>query len=244
MQSRNQLRQRIHATDSIKGAVSILASEAREIGVERFIAGFVYRGTKGMDGQWRRYRHLSFNFPPGWDEGWHTLNAHCPYYHSCFDGRIAFDWESIRKRGDLTRLETKAWHYLAEFGLIDGFTIPVHAPGHFGFVTAIGDKSDRGWSSRIETQSERFLFLTHVFHEAVRERYPEFVDVDEDVTLSTREIECLRWAAAGKTTEEVALILGISPETVRVYFKRALRKLGANTRVQAVTRAYEVNLLS
>jgi LuxR family transcriptional regulator len=244
MLSRDQIRERIFATDSVNGAINILANEVGEIGINRFIAGFVSSVAKGIDGHWRRYRHLSFNFPPGWEEGWHTLNAHCPYYHSCFEGRIAFDWESIRKQRDLSRLETKAWQYLAEFELIEGFTVPVHTPSHFGFVTAVGDKNDHGWSARMETQSERLLFLTHVFHEAIRERYPEFVDVDEEVALSARECECLRWAAAGKTTEEVALILGISHETVRVYFKRALRKLGATSRVQAVARAYEENLLT
>ncbi len=244
MQTRDQLREQILATDSVDGAIGILAGEIGAIGIDRFIAGFVRGVAKGMDGRWRLYRHRSFNFPPGWDEGWDAFNANCPYYHSCFDGRIAFEWASVRKRPDLSQLETKAWHYLAEFGLIEGFTVPVHAPGHFGFVTVLGDKNDQGWSARIETQSERLLFLSHVFHEAVRERFPQFIEGADEAPLSARERECLRWAAAGKTTEEVALILGLSHETVRVYFKRAMRKMGATTRAQAVARACEVQLLS
>lgn len=239
MQTRDQLRERIHAAQGVDGAVDVLAQEFDAIGIDRFIAGFVRGAPKSMDGRWRDYRHRSFNFPAGWDDGWDAFNAHCPYYHACFDGRIAFDWASVRKRSDLSRLETKAWHYLAEFGLIEGITVPVHAPGHFGFVTVIGDKRAHGWAARVEAQSERLLFLTHVFHEAVRERFPASMEAGERAKLSARERECLRWAAAGKTTEETALILGLSPETVRIYFKRAMRKMGASTRAQAVARALE-----
>jgi DNA-binding CsgD family transcriptional regulator len=244
MQSRAQLREQIFATDSVDDAVGVLARTAGEIGVHRLVAGFVRGAAQGADGRWRLYRHRSFDFPPGWEEGWHLYNAHCPYYHSCFDGRVAFDWESVRKRRDLSRLETKAWQYLADFGLIEGFTVPVHTPGHFGFVTVVGDKSERGWARRIERHSERLLFLAHVFHEATRERFPQFIDDCDDVLLSARERECLRWAAAGKTTQEIALILGLSHETVRVYFKRAMRKIGATTRAQAVAHACEVQLWS
>lgn len=244
MQVRNQLRERILASDTVDSAIGNLAHDVGEIGINRFVTGFVRGAARSVDGHWRLYRHRSFNFPIGWDEGWHVYNAHCPYYHSCFEGRIAFDWASIRARPNLSDLEKKAWHYLADFDLVEGFTVPVHAPGHFGFVTVIGDKQDRGWARRVERQSERLLFLAHVFHEAMRERFPQFVEASEEAPLSARERECLRWAAAGKTSEDVASILGLSQETVRVYFKRAMRKLGATTRAQAVARACEAQLLA
>lgn len=243
MQSRDQLREQILASEGVDGSLAVLAGAMEAVGVDRFIAGFVRGSPQNLDGCWRLYKHRSFNFPAGWDESWHVYNAHCPYYHACFDGRIAFDWTSVRKRRDLSAIESKAWHYLADFGLIEGFTVPVHSPGYFGFVTVVGDKNDRGWARRIETQAERLLFLTHVFHEATRERFPLFIEAEE-TPLSTRERECLRWAAAGKTTEEVAVILGLSHETVRVYFKRAMRKLGATNRAQAVARACSAQLLA
>lgn len=244
MQSRHQLKKRILATDDVDGAVDVLAESIRDIGIERFVAGFVNGAAQDTDGRWRLYKHRSFNFPERWDEGWHAYNAHCPYYHSCFDGRIAFDWASVRRRRDLSPKETLAWRYLADFGLIDGFTVPVHAPGHFGFVTVVGEKTDRGWARRIETQSERLLFVSHVFHEAVRERFADFVDPTAETPLSRREQECLRWAAAGKTTEDIAAILSLSGETVRVYMKRTLRKLNAGSRTQAVAIALKRGLIA
>jgi len=237
MRTHDGLREKVDAAGTLDEALAALGDEVGSLGVSRFVAGFVSGATRELDGRWRRYRHRAYNFPDGWDEGWHAHNADCPYYHSCFSGRIAFDWASVRGRDDLTDPEQKAWKYLADFGLKEGFTVPVHAPGHFGFITVVGDESERGWARRIALQSERLFFLSHVFHEAVRRRFPDFAAAPEAAQLSTRERECLRWAAAGKTAEETGIILGLSPETVRVYLKRAMRKLGVNSRAQAVAHA-------
>jgi len=244
MQSRHELRERIGSSESVDQALGILAENVSAIGVERFIAGFVHGSARRADGRWRHYRYRAFNFPDGWDHEWKDFNANCPYYHACFDGRMAFDWRSVREQSGLTAREVEAWHYLADYGLIQGYTVPVHTPHHFGFITVVGDSEDRAWSDKVERQSEKLLYLTHAFHEAVRHRFPAFVEASDEIVLSERELECLRWAAAGKTGEEVAGILGLSHETVRVYFKRAMRKIGANTRAQAVATAYEMRLLS
>ncbi|CAN7377042.1 LuxR C-terminal-related transcriptional regulator [Pararhizobium sp. LjRoot255] len=61
--------------------------------------------------------------------------------------------------------------------------------------------------------------------------------------LSAREIECLRWAAAGKSSDEIAIILGISVYTVSSYFKTATRKLDAVNRMQAIARALRMKLI-
>ncbi|MEZ2131091.1 MULTISPECIES: helix-turn-helix transcriptional regulator [unclassified Sinorhizobium] len=62
-------------------------------------------------------------------------------------------------------------------------------------------------------------------------------------SLSRREIECLRWSAAGKSSEEIAIILDLSAHTVAGYLKSAMRKLDSVNRMQAVARAYRFRLL-
>lgn len=61
--------------------------------------------------------------------------------------------------------------------------------------------------------------------------------------LTVREIECLRWSASGKSSEEIAIILHISAHTVNGYLKSAMRKLDAVSRMQAVARAYRFRLI-
>lgn len=64
------------------------------------------------------------------------------------------------------------------------------------------------------------------------------------VSLSRREIECLSWASAGKTSVEMSEILGLSEYTVNHYLNRATRKLDAVNRVQAVVKAIRAGLLN
>ena len=54
--------------------------------------------------------------------------------------------------------------------------------------------------------------------------------------LSPRELECLEWAAQGKSAWEIGRILGISRHTVASYLDNAKEKLGVRTIVQAATR--------
>jgi len=65
----------------------------------------------------------------------------------------------------------------------------------------------------------------------------------EVVSLSVRERDVLQWAAAGKTTDEIATILGIAERTVRVYLDTARHKLGASNRTHAVARALGTGLI-
>jgi DNA-binding NarL/FixJ family response regulator len=53
-------------------------------------------------------------------------------------------------------------------------------------------------------------------------------------TLTAREIEILRIVAAGNRNRDVADILTISEETVKVHVKHAMEKLGARDRTEAV----------
>jgi DNA-binding CsgD family transcriptional regulator len=55
--------------------------------------------------------------------------------------------------------------------------------------------------------------------------------------LTRREIQCLKWAAAGKTDAEISEIVAISLPTVRFHVTNAARKLGVAGRSQAVQRA-------
>lgn len=55
--------------------------------------------------------------------------------------------------------------------------------------------------------------------------------------LTRREIQCLKWAAAGKTDAEIGQIVDISTPTVRFHMRNAAEKLAVTGRSQAVHRA-------
>ncbi len=53
-------------------------------------------------------------------------------------------------------------------------------------------------------------------------------------TLTRREVQCLRWAAAGKTDSEIGIILDLSVSTVRFHLRNAAERLGAKGRAQSI----------
>jgi DNA-binding CsgD family transcriptional regulator len=57
------------------------------------------------------------------------------------------------------------------------------------------------------------------------------------VTLNDREIEALTWVARGKTSAEVADVIGLSKRTVDFHLDNARVKLGAATRTEAAIKA-------
>ena len=63
------------------------------------------------------------------------------------------------------------------------------------------------------------------------------------IALHDREVETLTWAARGKTSAEIAHILGLSKRTVDFHIDNARSKLGAATRTEAVIKAADGGLI-
>jgi len=70
------------------------------------------------------------------------------------------------------------------------------------------------------------------------------VDTSEALVVSARELDCLRWVAAGKSAWEASVILGISERTVRFHLNSAREKLNCTTTTQAVAKAVSQQLIA
>lgn len=71
----------------------------------------------------------------------------------------------------------------------------------------------------------------------------ESAKADRDCDLTDREIECLFWIAEGKTSDEIAVILGISRNTINNYITSVMRKTATKTRAEAIAYAVRSNLV-
>jgi DNA-binding CsgD family transcriptional regulator len=67
---------------------------------------------------------------------------------------------------------------------------------------------------------------------------------NENISLTAREIECLTWAANGKTEEEIGMIIERSHETARFHLRNAVQKLNASNRTHAVALACSRGLIT
>ncbi|WP_412474775.1 helix-turn-helix transcriptional regulator [Rhizobium sp. WW22] len=114
---------------------------------------------------------------------------------------------------------------------------PTHdASGLRGAVSLAGDREHFS----PQEIKDLFYIAVHVF-----DRLAEIRNLDVRVvdTLTDREIDCLNWTAAGKTSAEIAEILSLSEHTVNHYLNRATKKLDTVNRTQAVAKALRVGLI-
>jgi LuxR family quorum sensing-dependent transcriptional regulator len=61
--------------------------------------------------------------------------------------------------------------------------------------------------------------------------------------LTPREREVLTWSAIGKTSEDIADILGVSTRTIVAHAVNATAKLGATSRTHAVAKSLALGLI-
>ncbi len=123
-----------------------------------------------------------------------------------------------------------------EAGIRAAIIAPVHLPG--GAIGAVVWASDarvdmpsifRDEAERLHALALRFIATYHDAR-AIGPKGPA-------VLLTRREIQCLKWSAAGKTDAEIATIIDISVPTVRFHVTNAARKLGVAGKAQAIHRA-------
>src|SRR5699024_5313150 len=83
-----------------------------------------------------------------------------------------------------------------------------------------------------------FILATTNYDKKYRTAWPG----DDVINLTPQETACLKWAAAGKTSNETGLILHISKRTVDYHIHNACHKLGVHSRQAAVVVAVEIGL--
>lgn len=153
---------------------------------------------------------------------------------------LPIDWSDMRQEGRTVRT---FFGEAFEFGLgRKGLSIPVH--GHLGdkaLFSVTADMSDLEWRWARHTAFRHLpIVATHLHETYLRLRGIK----TEPPHVSRRELDCLRWAAEGKTVWESAVILGLSEHTVRCYLESARHKLGASSNTHAVALAFQLGLFS
>lgn len=67
--------------------------------------------------------------------------------------------------------------------------------------------------------------------------------MEDRISLSPRERECLEWASRGKSSTDIGEILGISPRTVDAYLEKTCGKMKVRTRIEAVVAAVQAEII-
>ncbi|MEO0057351.1 MAG: hypothetical protein RIT17_801 [Pseudomonadota bacterium] len=123
--------------------------------------------------------------------------------------------------------------------------VPVHLPfGEIAVAKLVStDPAKTDLSYEFARFGKLFADLSRRFIASYAAATRDNPYLPHEAVLSPREVECLRWAAFGKTDKEVGLILGASHATVRYHITRICKKLDATNRAQAIFRAGQLGYL-
>jgi DNA-binding NarL/FixJ family response regulator len=138
---------------------------------------------------------------------------------------------------------------MSGFELLDRLVelTPRFASMPFIFLTALGDRDNQLKGRRLGADDYVVKPIDfEILDTIIRGRLAKVARTEtwsRQVDLSDREVECLTWAARGKTSAEIAQIIGTSKRNVDFHIETACRKLNVVTRVQAAVKALSGRLI-
>lgn len=154
-----------------------------------------------------------------------------PILKHCRRELIPFFWDQERRRA--RGRSQRFWQERVEHGLRNGISIPLRYELLRGTLSVAFDADQAREHEAFCSEAVSQLFMLIPFMMAGL-RHQLSTSVSAPNTLTPKEMECLHWAGAGKTTWEISHILGCSERTVDFHLLNARRKLGSINRQQAV----------
>lgn len=154
-----------------------------------------------------------------------------------------FTWEGAEKLTPYNKKERSILNQAGDAGLKDGVVVSLCNVHHehvcMGFASSAGGiEFTPTMLSILKLASIQFYDMHQTLH---RKRTPY---EPKPVKLSERETEVLQWAAIGKSSGDIATILGISDRTVNYFMQRCFYKLDATSKTLAVVKALRLGLIA
>lgn len=130
--------------------------------------------------------------------------------------------------------------------LFDGFTFTVHdASNRIALLSFYNNAGNQNFYENIKNyHTELQLLLINTHDKVIRYINDEEIEGRDDVLLSPRELEILKWVCLGKTYIESAIILGIRERTIKFHMKNIVNKLNVSNAKHAIKKAIELNLFN
>lgn len=176
-------------------------------------------------------------YPDSWVEHYfeNSYYRNDPVMDYCTNHIIPIQWHDLVITQ--SSISERFMNEAGEFGLKAGITMPVHSPhGELGILSFALNCSSKAAREVTQHALPYVHLLAGHLHEAVR-RVSGLANVDGKLQLTAREQECLRWVADGKTSWEIAQIIGMSERTVNFHLNNAMFKLDVSNRQHAVAKA-------
>lgn len=223
--------ERVRAATSLHDLTKLFSLAVKPYGVSAYAVGQL-RGASGPGAA-----IYITTWPRGWMEAYaaNGFITDDPIVRATLETQEAFAWDEVIARyGERSNRVIAA---AAGYGFHTGFAVPIHGPGEAcGLVALAGGRMQLKAEDRTVLASR-----SRVVYDAARALFnrPD----RPGPALSGREREALSLVAQGMDDGQIGAALGITKTSAHVYVERAKRRLGANTRAQAVALAVAERLL-
>jgi LuxR family quorum-sensing transcriptional regulator LasR len=218
--------------------VAAFFAHSRRLGFEYCLYGTIPHAKSALSTAWVRS-----SFPAPWLERYFGRGYVAFDYKvvHCMNNTIPLLWSPEAFAGPEQR---RVYQEGCAFGLRAGISVPAHGPeGTYGQMCLSHDtEPDAAFQQHILGLLPEILLLRDVVSQSAK-RFAFPLNQEKARKLTTREEECLRWAAAGKSSKSIAQVLGCAEPTVNFHLTNARKKLGAPTRQAAIAAAIQSGLI-
>lgn len=226
---------------SIEEIWSLHLAKMAEYGFDRLLYGFTRFRTSNSFGDHDDALMLSNHDDAYLDEFVRKgLYSQAPMVRWASDHEGVGSWRMISDRvrsGNLSPIEQRIIELNLRHHVIAGYSISfrdlhVRAKGAIGLCARRGmsqDDIDTVWA-RHGRDLEAINKVTHL-------RIAAMPFISSRRPLTARQREALEWVGDGKTTQDIATIMGLTPATVEKHLRLAREALDVETTAQAVLKA-------
>jgi DNA-binding CsgD family transcriptional regulator len=238
---------RIAAASSIDEAWNLAGAYFQTLGFSRINYGFT------------RFRHLKTIGDP--DDALFLSTCEADYVQRYFFGGFyaktpvfrwaeqnagACTWTWVKEAFDAGRLsaeEMEAVRQNLQMGVVAGISISFPEVS-FRSKGALGLIADPGLDHAavdaiFAARGEEIMAVANMMHLTI----VHLPQLSRHRALSPRQREALEWVADGKTTQDVALLMGVSPAMVEKHLRLAREALAVETTAQAVAKGALLNMI-
>ncbi|KAB8307541.1 LuxR family transcriptional regulator [Erwinia endophytica] len=230
------------ANASSKDEVMLQVDQAvKSLGFERFLYAIFPKPGVINSGIF-----LHSTYPEEWRKYYDSQNlrSNDPTVTHCFKSMSPFVWQH---QSFQTIEQKRLYEEASSFGLRAGVTLPIHGlSGEVGMLTCVRDDlPGQNFLQDIKHNLSSLSLLRDVVCDAMSAYITMEAVLDEAAPqLTVRELDCLRWMVAGKTTREISRILNISEAGVNFHISNLRNKFGVNRRNDVVIKAIRTGIIT
>lgn len=238
------LREYLHFVTSVQSLEELWDAHTRQMklyGFDRLIYGYTRYRTETSLGDPDDFVVLS-NHSAEYLQGFlhEGLYFHAPMLRWALEHEGAESWAALAKRfesQDLTAEELKVMNFNLKMQVLAGYTISfgsvsVRSKGAISLAAQVDMSQveiDRVWAEH----GADILLMNNVVHlKLLTLPYSA-----PSRSLTRRQREALEWVGDGKTTQDIALLMGLTATTVEKHLRLAREVLSVETTAQAVLKA-------